>query len=359
MSDGGDNMETNHDRAYLDSVSSFVEAYASDDDEGMSRLFPLICDNPGFDAALAHATARIDTDELDTVAFRHGLMSMSSITCAPYESSRGRALALIQIMFIPLSGILAEMEHVVSSTETLTAIAKSLIETDMVTKDSSVMAMGNLVDPSAAAAITPGKVRLALRMISPVLTGKIDGENLGDALATVFDISPGAGFAHDRIYAHRLLPIARIVTPADGIQQEDPLSSYRIDSVGEASFMLKRWHNRMRDITKGKVTVGDPCSITRGCAVMAINTMEHAFLSRASRLGRTSIPDFEEVSLAEQDDVVNVTARHGRDIYGPVRIPSALFSADLPAITEYVDTLSMNVGWHDRDTTVAAGPKPN
>ena len=129
--------------------------------------------------------------------------------------------------------------------------------------------------------------------------------------------------------------------------------------VAEEALTLKRWHRTMAAIVPAGIVVGEPCSIMRGWATMAANMVEHAFLGRALRLGSRSIPDFDEVQVSRGEDTVSITGRHGREVYGPVQVPTVLFSSDLTMITEYIDGLSSNVTWEEASKPPATPPRPH
>jgi hypothetical protein len=100
------------------------------------------------------------------------------------------------------------------------------------------------------------------------------------------------------------------------------------------------------------VQADDPCSIARGCAVMAINSIEHSFSLRAMRRGHVTMPDFDRILVQRSGDSVSITARHGSDVYGPVRLPANLFVADLDRISDYIDSLSGEVAWNEEKAPV-------
>lgn len=343
-------------REYRQKVADFVDAYARDDGDRISQLFPQICDDPTFDAVLDQTVSDIPHGNIDPVGFRRGVLSMSSISSASYMSSGGKAHAIVQLFFVPFSGIVDDIQKTVRDADKLNLIASSFLDSGLATKHSSIVACGSLLDPVAAAAVTPGTVRLALRMIAPVLTGRIEADNLGEALASVFGVSPDNETPRStaKAFGHRLLPVARIVTPPDGIHSDDALASHRIDDNVDDTHLVNAWKRLIGTTIPDTVMAGDPCSIMRGCAVMAVNTIEHAFSMRAMRTGHTSMPEFDEVSIYRADDNVRITARHRRDIYGPVHLPLGLIAADLDMVTGYIDGLSDNVSW----TESRAEPMP-
>lgn len=347
---------------YRQKVADFVDAYARDDDDRIGRLFPEICDDPSFDAVLAETISDIPPARFDPVEFRHGVLSMSSISSAPYVSTNGKALAIVQLFFIPFSGVVDHIHEVVRDTDKLTEIASSFLDSGLAAKHSSMLACGSLLDPMSAAAITPGTVRLALRMISPVLTGRIEADNLGEALASVFGVAPDlepSSRLNGKVFGHRLLPVARIVTPPDGIHIDDALTSYKIDDNGDDQQLINDWKRLIRRTLPETVMIGDPCSIMRGCAVMAINMIEHAFAQRALRTGHSTMPEFDEVSILQTEAAVQVAARHGTYAYGPVRLPAALFFSDLELVAGFIDGLSNNVRWQENHEPKPSDSKPH
>lgn len=358
MDGSGRNKEDGEYNDYRRKVSAFVQAVTTADNATVSRLFPEICDNPFFDTALAEITSAKDGSDFDHVDFRYDVLSMSSITCVKYNTTTGAAHAPIQLFFVPLSGPHSAVQSVSDNVERLTEIGKSFIEADLATPHSSIVVSGSLVDPDAASLITPGKIRLALRMISPVLTGKIATDTLGEALAAVFGIATETHQLGDPL-VHRLLPVARIVTSPDGTPEEDPLSSFRIDAVAEERFPIKRWRRRIGEIVPKNVVVGDPCSIMRGCAAMAASMIEHAFLSRSVRLGHPEIPAMDRISLSRTEDSIRVVGTRGRAVYGPVTVPATLFSSDMAMMTDFIDGLSDNVSWLDEPASVLPTPRPH
>lgn len=342
MTDDDGNAER---REYRQKVADFVDAYARDDGDRISHLFPQICDDPAFDTVLEQTVEDIPWGSIDPVELRRGVLSMSSITSAPYISSGGKAHAIVQLFFVPFSGIVDDIRKTARDADTLTRIASSFLESGLAAKHSSIVACGSLLDPGSAAAVSPGTVRLALRMIAPVLTGRMEADNLGEALASVFGVNRDDEEEATKTFGHRLLPVARIVTPPDGIHTADALTSHRIDDNGGDTNLVNDWKRLMGTALPDTVMAGEPCSIMRGCAVMAVNAIEHAFSMRAMRTGHTVMPEFDEVSIYRADDTVRITARHRRDVYGPVHLPVGLFSADLDMVTGYIDGLSGNVSW--------------
>ncbi|MCV9964517.1 hypothetical protein OIU34_21745 [Pararhizobium sp. BT-229] len=347
---------------YRQKVADFVDAYARDDDDRIGRLFPEICDDPTFDVVLAETISDIPHATFDPVEFRHGVLSMCSISSAPYISSSGNAHAIVQLFFIPFSGALDDIHEAVRNTDKLTEIASSFLDSGLAATHSSILACGSLLDPLSAAAITPGTVRLALRMISPVLTGRIEADNLGEALASVFGVATDkepSSQQNGRAFGHRLLPVARIVTPPDGIHVDDALTSYKIDDNGDDQHLINDWKRLMGRTLPETVMIGEPCSIMRGCAVMAINMIEHAFSQRAMRTGHSAMPEFDEVSILQTEASVHVAARHGTYVYGPVQLPAALFFSDLELVANFIDGLSNDVRWRDDLEPKPAVVKPH
>ncbi|MCS4088839.1 hypothetical protein [Rhizobium sp. BK176] len=356
MTDENHQDEQADDTQYRHAVAQFVAAYARDDGDLVAQLFPRVCDNPAFDRVLADSISDIGEDSFDPLEFGRTVLSMSSVSLAPYLSSQGKAHAIVQLFFVPLSGVLGDLQKVADSTDTLNDIAGSFLGSELAAGHSSIVACGSLLDPLAASSITPGTLRLALRMISPVLTGRVVADNLGEALASVFGVdttteeTPGAA----NVYANRLLPVARIVTPPDGVHVDDHLSAHRIDARIEQSTAVTSWKRHMGKTLPATVQADDPCSIARGCAVMAINTIEHSFSLRAMRRGHVTMPDFDRILVHRSGDGVTVTAQHGIDVYGPVRLPANLFAADLDRMSNYIDSLSGDVAWNEDKAAVPA-----
>jgi hypothetical protein len=347
------------DTKYRQLVEEFVAAYAKDDGDLVGQLFPRVCDNPSFDQAVSEVISDIDDDSFDHLEFGRTVLSMSSMSLAPYVSSQGKAHAVVQLFYVPLSGVLGDIQKIADSTEALNAIALSFLEAGLASGHSSIVACGSLLDPLSASAITPGTLRLALRMISPVLTGRVASDNLGEAMAAVLRAGgtpDSASGVTANVYANRLLPVARIVTPPDGIHVDDHLSAHQIDAKIDRSTAVATWKRNIDKSLPATVQADEPCSIARGCAVMAINSIEHSFSLRAMRRGHVTMPDFDRVLIHQMGDSVNITAQHGGDIYGPVRLPASLFSADLDRISSYIDSLSGTVSWTEEK---APAPKPS
>lgn len=343
------------DTQYRHTVAQFVAAYAQDDGDLIGQLFPLVCDDPSFDQILAETISNIGDDSFDQLEFGRTVLSMSSVSLAPYVSSQGKAQAVVQLFFVPLSGVLCDIQKIADSTESLNAVALSFLESGLAANHSSIVACGSFLDPMSASAITPGTIRLALRMISPVLTGRVVADNLGEALAAVLGAdarSDDRSDARANVYANRLLPVARIVTPPDGVHVDDHLSAHRIDAIIEQPAAIGSWKRNMGKTLPATVQAHDPCSIARGCAVMAINSIEHSFSLRAMRRGHVTMPDFDRILVHRSGDSVNITAQHGADVYGPVRLPANLFAADLDRMSTYIDSLSGDVVWNEDKATV-------
>jgi hypothetical protein len=342
---------------YRQAVAQFVAAYARDDGDLVGQLFPRICDNPSFDQVLAETISDISDGDFDPLEFGRTVLSMSSVSLAPFVSLQGKAHAIVQLFFVPLSGVLGDIQKVAGSTEALNAIALSLLESGLAVNHSSIVACGSLLDPLSASSITPGTLRLALRMISPVLTGRVGADNLGEALASVLGVTTDdASGAAANVYANRLLPVARIVTPPDGVHVDHHLSAHRIDTKIEQPAAVGSWKRHIAKTLPSTVQADEPCSIARGCAVMAINLIEHSFSLRAMRRGHVTMPDFDRILVQRSGDSVNITAQHGSDVYGPVRLPANLFVADLDRMSDYIDSLSGEVAWNE-DKAPVSSPK--
>lgn len=358
-----DNDHDQHDESgYRKMVAALVHSHINGDSEQVSHLFSQLCDDPAFDTTLAAVVSAIDHADFDPLGFRYDMLAMSPITLVPYKSTKGKAHAIVQLFFLPLSGVLTDIEAVSNDTDKLTKIASSYPESGLASRHSSIVACGSLLDPISASTVTPGAMRAALKMTAPVLTGRIAGSNLGEALAYIFGSSSRPetlSVTNNQVYAHRLMPIARIVTPSNGVHVDDALTSYKIDVNATDRQRITDWRRGLQTTIPNTVMVGNPCSIMRGCTVMAINTIEHAFSRRAMYLGHSTMPQFDEVGIKRKDDDVLITARHGNKIYGPVTLPIGLFFADPERITSFVDGLSRNVGWSEEPVTLTGPGKPH
>jgi hypothetical protein len=347
------------DNEYRDKVHGFLLAAANGDDAEMSRLFAEVCDNPRFDAVLSEIAAGDGAPDIDHVGLMHDVLSMASLGCASYDSTTGRALATVQLFFLPLSGPIQAIESIADDSSKLTAVGKSFLDSGLATADSTLVVCGNLIDPLSAATMTAGKLRLALRLITPVLTGRIGEETLGEALSAVFSTNVAARHTLGDFMANRLMPVARIITPADGIIREDALTSYRIDNADRNALAMRRWHRLMEGIAPANVTVGEPCSVMRGRAILATRMIEHVFARDAALLGLNEIPRLDRIEMTLLDGSVRVSgAREGED-YGPVNLPAALFFSDMDMLSDFIDGLADEVAWTDAAKPAPQSPRPH